>query len=150
MKSRFMFAIVYGFMLLLSGCATFTFQFMSRADGKIYVGSMKKTGDGQATIQVDIQGQIYKGNLSRITSEQYMSYVGTFATDGLGNRASASSMGYGMGANASFMALLSNQNGDGMRCALQGDRMSGTGGGYCMDAKNNIYDVMYNLSGGVF
>jgi hypothetical protein len=37
-----------------------------------------------------------------------------------------------------------------MRCALNGDRMSATGGGICVDAKNNVYDIIYQKSGGLF
>jgi len=39
MKNSLKMTLVSGFFILLTGCATFTFQFMSRADGKIYVGS---------------------------------------------------------------------------------------------------------------
>jgi uncharacterized protein YceK len=136
--------------LLLSGCQTFTLQLMSRSDGKVYMGSAQKKADGQGTVQFVINDQTYSGNFSRTSSDQYLSFVSAYARDNKGNRASGSGVGYGMGSGATFMAILSNQYGDGMRCGLQGDRMSGTGGGMCVDSRNNVYDVIYNWSGGVF
>lgn len=134
--------------LILLGCASFKVDVMSRADGKIYHGTAQKVADGQATMQLDIAGVEYSGMMVRTSSEEYMSFVNSFANTNRGVSASAFGAASVIGANATFTAILSAPNGNGLRCALQGDRMSGTGSGYCVDVKNNGYDISYHLPHG--
>lgn len=138
------------FVLLLSGCASFDMQIMSRSDGKVYHGVAQRTGNGRGTATMDIAGIVYTGTFARTSSQEYLSFVGSYAKDNSGNRANAFGSGYSTGANSTYMAILSSPSGDGMRCAINSDKMSGTGGGTCVDARNNIYDVIYQQSGGMF
>ena len=123
---------------------------MSRSDGKIYHGMIHKTGEGQGTATMNIAGVEYTGRFARTSSEQYTSFVGTYARNNQGGAAGAVGSGTTFGSNMTFLGILSSPQGDGMRCALQGDRMSGTGGGICVDSKNNVFDVIYHWSGGLF
>lgn len=123
---------------------------MSRSEGKVYHGLIQKTGDGQGTVTMNIAGVDYTGSYSRTSSEQYTSFVGSYARNNKGGAASAFGSGTTFGSNISLMAILSSPQGDGMRCAMQGDRSSGTGGGICVDTKNNTFDAIYHWSGGIF
>lgn len=141
--------VVLSILSSLTGCALqAAMQIMSRSDGKVYQGVIQRTGDGQGTLTMKIAGVEYSGRYSRTTGEQYTSFVSGFARTSTGGFASTLGVGTTVGGNQSLMAILSSPNGDGMRCAMQGDRMSGTGGGICVDSKNNTFDVIYNYSGG--
>jgi len=109
-----------------------------------------ETKGGQGTVKIAIAGVDYSGTYARTSSEQYTSFVNSYAHDNRGNSATASGIGSFFGSNITLMAILTSSSGKGLRCALQGDRSSGTGGGICVDAKNNVYDITYNISGGLF
>lgn len=134
----------------LGGCARATMQIMSRSEGTVHQGLIQRTGEGQGTMTMTIAGVEYSGRYSRTSSEQYTSFVGGYAKTRSGGLASTFGTATTFGSNISLMAILSSPSGEGMRCAMQGDRMSGTGGGICVDNKTNTYDVIYHWSGGVF
>jgi hypothetical protein len=92
---------------------------------------------------VTIEGLDYSGRLVRTSSEQYTSFVNSFAFNNKGKSANAFGTGTTIGSNVAVMGVLSSGKGESIRCAMQGDRMSATGGGVCVDNKNNMYDVIY-------
>lgn len=133
--------------LALSGCThDFTVQAMSRSDGKVYYGSARETGNGQGYGSININGVVYSGAFSQTSGEQYISFANAFAHNNTGGRASAFGTSSTIGANASFMAILTSPSGDGLRCGFHGDAASLTGGGLCVDAKKKIYDVIYQVT----
>ncbi len=134
---------------LLSGCAQMSIDIMSRADGRVYHGMAQKTAPGTGTVSMNVAGVQYTGRYSRTSSEQYMSFVNAYAQNNLGGYANAYGTATTFGSNISIMALLASSDGGGMRCAVQGDQFSGTGGGICIDSRNNVYDAIYRWSGGL-
>ena len=92
---------------------------------------------------INIEGINYSGRMLRTSSEEYMPFTIAFARNNKGGAASAFGTGSTARSNVLLMAILYSGNGESMRCALQGDRMSVTAGGICVDNKNNAYDVIY-------
>jgi hypothetical protein len=134
--------------VLLTGCVQpkFAMQVMSRSDGKLYEGKMVKTAEGQGTMTFRIGNVVYTGRFARTSSEQFISFTNAYATNNKGNSAQGFGIGSSFGSAITLSAILSSSSGDGMRCAFQGDRSSGTGSGICVDWKENVYDVIYSLS----
>jgi len=129
---------------LMAGCAaTATMNVMSRSDGKVYEGHMVKTAEGQGTMTIYIGDVIYSGKWARTSSDEYFSFTNGYAKDNRGNRNKSFNVTSGYGSAVAGMAILSSPAGDGLRCGLQGDRISGTGAGICVDAKENVYDFNY-------
>lgn len=118
---------------------------MSRSNGKIYKGFAKQTGNGSGTISVTIDNDLYQGNYSRTSSQNAIGFNSLFASNGP-NTVNGYGNSFASGANITLMALLQDSQGRGLRCFLNGDQFSRTGGGNCIDFANNVYDVTYQIS----
>lgn len=127
--------------LALSGCATtYHLALMPRDSGRIYEGVATDTGYGEGPISITIEGRTYNGTWVQAVPDRTTGYVsGGF---GFGRR------GWGMGGGFISMdnpngglakALLTAQDGGGLRCDLQGG--AGRGGGVCTDDRGKMYDV---------
>lgn len=142
-------SLIYLCFLMAACTATATMNVMSRSDGKVYQGKMVKTAEGQGTMTIYIGEIVYTGKWARASSDEYYSFANVYAKDNSGNKAKSFAAASGYGSGVTGMAILSSQSGDGLRCASQGDRFSGTGAGICVDAKQNIYDFNYAVDRGL-
>lgn len=131
--------------LFLTGCAHFELQAMSRTDGKVYQGTAEQTGRGHGTISLVLKDVVYNGTFALTGSDMYTSFVNAYASNSTGQSANAFGYAAGGGHNATFSAILSSSSGDGLRCMFNGDGKLGTGGGICVDAQKNVYDMVYNM-----
>ena len=113
---------------------------MPRDTGKIYSGTMVRTGDGVGAITIVIDDTTYSGSVVRVGSNETFGFSNAYGQNSKGN--SASSFGLSIADGDQFAkAILSSVNGRGLRCDMSG-RYSG-GGGICVDDEKRIYDVIF-------
>src|SRR4051812_12007165 len=129
--------------LALAGCAT-TYQMnvMPRDSGRIYAGVATDNGSGQGQVDITIDDKRYSGTWVALSPQQVHGWVS--GGWGYGHR------GWGFGGlgatitsenpyGGASKALLTAQDGSGMRCDLRTG--GGYGGGNCRDDQGRIYDV---------
>ena len=125
----------------LAGCTT-TYQLavMPHDSGRLYAGTATDTGSGQGPIAIDIESKHYAGNWVQTTPSTSYGYVsgaygwGWHRWGGVGATVTMDNP-----AGGEAKALLTAQDGSGLRCDLRIGQ--GTGGGYCRDDAGRQYDV---------
>lgn len=88
---------------------------------------------------VNIDDVVYTGPAVRVGSNDTLGFVSTYGFNNRGVSTSASADSYSIG-DKFVTALLSSQNGHGLRCDLRGNGR--TGGGICVDEGGKVYDVL--------
>ena len=129
--------------LALAGCATtYNMSLMPRDSGRTYTGTATDNGSGEGRVDVTIENKAYSGTWVSVTPDRAHGYV----TGGFGfGRGRWGWGGFGTSVvidnpyGADAKALLSSQDGSGLRCDL---RITGyRGGGVCRDDRGREYDV---------
>ena len=126
---------------LITGCSSSKIlTLMPRDTGKIYSGTMVRTGDGVGAITIVIGDTTYSGPVVRVGSNETFGFSNAYGQNSKGT--SASSFGLSIADGDQFAkAILSSGDGRGLRCDMSG-RYSG-GGGICVDDDKIIYDVIF-------
>lgn len=131
--------------LALSGCATsYQLSVMPRDSGKIYTGTAQDTGYGEGRVSVNIEGKDYQGTWVSMSSDRTNAYVsGGFGFGrgrwGWGGLGLGSIISLDNPAGGESKALLTAQDGSGLRCDFRS--MQARGGGLCRDDRGREYDV---------
>ncbi|SDH82207.1 hypothetical protein SAMN05216466_113210 [Paraburkholderia phenazinium] len=123
--------------LLLSSCA-YQATLMPRDSGKVYTGILEGNGMGSGTMTVMIDSRKYQGPVARVSSNETFGFASAYGTGPHGT-----STGFGTAyteGDATAKALMSSEDGHGLRCDLVG--RGGTGGGICVDDGGRVYDVV--------
>ena len=131
--------------LALSGCATnYQLAVMPRDSGKIYSGTAEDTGYGEGRVAVNIEGKDYRGTWVSMSSDRTNAYVsGGFGFGrgrwGWGGLGLGSMISLDNPAGGESKALLTAQDGSGLRCEFRS--LQARGGGMCRDDRGREYDV---------
>ncbi len=129
--------------LLLGGCATtYDMSVMPRDSGRMYSGIATDNGNGEGRVTIDVDGKTYSGQWVALSPDRANAWVtggfgfgrGRFGFGGFGTSVLIDNP-YGQESKA----LLTAQDGSGMRCDLRTGQ--GYGGGACRDDRGREYDV---------
>lgn len=126
--------------VVLNGCAaTMDVTMMARDSGTAYRGELRGDGSGAGTMSVDLQNAKCSGPASRVSSNE-RSVVGSAFVYGAGGFSSNAFATATISGDATVRALLTCDNGKGLRCELTG--RNGNGGGVCANDSGRIFDVV--------
>jgi hypothetical protein len=129
--------------LALAGCATtYQMNLMPRDSGRMYTGVATDNGAGQGRVDIAIEDKRYAGTWVSVTPDHSHGWV----SGGFGYGRHGWGWG-GLGATVTLdnpnggesKALLTAQDGSGLRCDLRNS--GGYGGGVCRDDQGRVYDV---------
>ena len=117
--------------LVLAGCATtYDMSVMPRDSGRMYSGIATDNGTGEGRVTIEIEGKTFSGQWVALSPDRANAWItGGFGTSVLIDNP------YGQESKA----LLTAQDGSGMRCDLRTGQ--GYGGGTCRDDRGREYDV---------
>jgi hypothetical protein len=129
--------------LLLTACAATSTQLtlMPRDSGKLYSGYADGTPGYEGRVSITIENKTYTGTWVTVVSDRSYGWVG-------GGWGYGRYGGWGAGAGTYHVdnpnggeakALLTAQDGSGLRCDFRGSW--GQGGGLCRDDRGREYDV---------
>ena len=126
--------------IVIGGCALPTLQLtvMSRNNGNVSNGIGNPDGKGGGTLSMIIAGRSYSGVMSRTLSNESFGFyqsIGSAQKSGLLLTQSGSNLG---------KAILSSNDGKGLRCDLVGDGR-GNGSAICVDDTGEVYDVIDSI-----
>ena len=134
--------------ILISSCVVFTgcavslkLTLMPRDSGKIYIGQLDGDGMGSGIATIDVDGVICSGPVVRVSSSE-VTTIGSTLGSVSGRNFSSTSIGVGGSGDTTIKALLSCNDGSGIRCELSGQNRRG--GGVCVDDKGRNFDVLAN------
>lgn len=120
---------------LLAGCSGFV-QMMPRDSGKVYSGTVQGSATGAGTMSISIDGEQFTGPVVRTGSSDSFGFIQQY-----GGKASFSSGSVvSIGGTATVKAILSSQNGRGLRCEFTSDGSGG--GGICVDDSGRVLDAV--------
>lgn len=135
--------------LSLGGCAyNYQLTLMPRDSGKTYSGVLESVSGGEGRIAIDIEGKHYAGTWV----ESAPAYTTGYVSGGYGYGFRGGWGGWGLGGSVSMdnpngglaKALLTAQDGSGLRCDFRGTRSGG--GGMCRDDAGKEYDVQVRVA----
>lgn len=121
---------------LLAGCA-FNVTLMPRDSGTTYTGHMEGSG-GTGTLSIAMDARSCTGPVAKVASGETFGFANTFGTAGGRSFAGLSTMA--TAGDSQFKAILSCNDGTGLRCDLTST--GGAGGGICLDDKGRVYDAL--------
>jgi hypothetical protein len=140
-------AIALSAALLLGGCATTTYQLavMPRDSGKIYPGIAENASGAEGPISIAIEGREYRGTWVQTVPSYTTGYSTGFGWGwGRGWHYPYAGVGGSISMDnpqgGEVKALLTAQDGSGLRCDFRGGPAL-RGGGSCRDDKGMTYDV---------
>jgi len=109
---------------------------MARDNGKMYLGEVNG-GAGSGDMTVTIEDQTYTGPIVRTGSDSSFGFYQAY-----GGGRSAFGISQSGGGNVTVKAILSSQDGRGLRCDIIGDG-AGHGSGICVDDKGTVFDAVF-------
>lgn len=121
---------------LLAGCA-FNVTLMPRDSGTTYTGRMEGRG-GTGTLSIALDAKNCAGPVVKVASGETFGLVNTFGTTG--RRAFSGISTVATAGDSQFKAILSCNDGSGLRCDLTST--GGAGGGICLDDKGRVFDAI--------
>ncbi len=123
------------FPLFLAGCSGFI-QMMPRDSGKVYSGTVQGSATGAGTMSILIDGEQFTGPVVRTGSSDSFGFIQQYG----GKAGFSSSSVVSIGGTATVKAILSSQNGRGLRCEFTSDGSGG--GGVCVDDTGRVLDAV--------
>ena len=137
--------------LALAGCAVSQYQLsvMPRDSGTLYTGTADNIGGSEGRISITIEGKTYAGTWVETQPAYTTGFVsggwgwGYGRHGGFGALGTTVTMDNPQGGGAK--ALLTAQDGSGLRCDIQSGYAKG--GGVCRDDKGREYDVQFRRIG---
>ena len=122
----------------LSGCA-FNVTLMPRDSGKTFTGEMTSSGGGSGSMTLRMDDQVCTGPVAKVASNESFGFANSFGRNsrgGFGNSIST----LAVDGDVQLKAILSCNNGRGVRCDITG--RNGSGGGVCVDDAGKVYDAL--------
>lgn len=123
------------FPLFLAGCSGFV-QMMPRDSGKVYSGTVQGSATGSGTMTILIDGEQFTGPVVRTGSNDSFGFIQQYG----GKAGFSSGSVVSIGGTATVKAILSSQNGRGLRCEFTSDGSGG--GGVCVDDSGRVLDAV--------
>lgn len=127
--------LLLAFPLFLAGCSGFI-QMMPRDSGKVYSGTVQGSATGAGTMSILIDGEQFTGPVVRTGSSDSFGFIQQYG----GKAGFSSSSVVSIGGTATVKAILSSQNGRGLRCEFTSDGSGG--GGVCVDDTGRVLDAV--------
>lgn len=127
--------LLLAFPLFLAGCSGFI-QMMPRDSGKVYSGTVQGSATGAGAMSILIDGEQFTGPVVRTGSSDSFGFIQQYG----GKAGFSSSSVVSIGGTATVKAILSSQNGRGLRCEFTSDGSGG--GGVCVDDTGRVLDAV--------
>lgn len=124
--------------LALSGCA-FNVTLMPRDSGQTFTGEMQSSGAGAGSMTLRMGEQTCTGPVAKVASNEAFGFANTFGRNNRGGFGSSFST-IAVSGDMQLKAILSCNNGRGVRCDITG--RDGSGGGICVDDAGRVYDAL--------
>jgi hypothetical protein len=131
----FKFVALVSLPVLLAGCSGFV-QMMPRDSGKVYSGTVQGSATGAGTMTISIDGEQFTGPVVRTGSNDSFGFIQQYG----GKAGFSSGSVVSIGGTATVKAILSSQNGRGLRCEFTSDGSGG--GGVCVDDSGRVLDAV--------
>lgn len=126
---------------VLAGCA-YQLTLMPRDSGQVYRGEATEDQMGGGTLRVTIDGRLYAGHWVSTSSNDSFTILNTYGRGARGGSFTGTGFGQSYGAGGTGKAMLSSQDGKGLRCEFTSSGY-GSGGGVCVDDGGRVYDLMF-------
>lgn len=109
---------------------------MPRDSGKVYSGTVQGSATGAGTMSILIDGEQFTGPVVRTGSSDSFGFIQQYG----GKAGFSSGSVTSVGGTATVKAILSSQNGRGLRCEFTSDGSGG--GGVCVDDSGRVLDAV--------
>lgn len=109
---------------------------MPRDSGKVYSGTVQGSATGAGTMSISIDGEQFTGPVVRTGSSDSFGFIQQYG----GKSGFSSGSVVSVGGTATVKAILSSQNGRGLRCEFTSDGSGG--GGICVDDTGRVLDAV--------